>query len=131
MRKKLLDCTTIIATSFGVSGLVVVTLGASCLILGLSGKVVIKLGETLSPHESIIDKMMMYGGNSGVMGLCSASCGAAIAWFVGNKLNCFNELEQVSTKHYCSGCMYFSANPYLPCAVNPDLPKGCKDYASH
>ncbi|MBD2489042.1 hypothetical protein [Aulosira sp. FACHB-615] len=131
MRKKLLECASVVTSSLGISGLVVTALGASGLILGLSGKVVVRLGEALKTHELTIDKMVTYGGNAGIIGLCSASCGAAVAWFVGDKLDCFGELEEASQKHHCSGCAYFSANPYLPCAVNPHLPQNCKDFTAH
>ncbi|ACC81177.1 hypothetical protein [Nostoc punctiforme] len=127
MREKL---SNLIPTALGGLGLTVTTIGAGILILGLSGKVVTRLADALKPHELTIEKMVVYGGNAGIIGLCTISV-AAISQAVSDKLaeaKVEQMIAELETKHHCNGCIYYSANNYLPCAVHPELPQYCSDF---
>ncbi|MDZ8138857.1 MAG: hypothetical protein RM049_26735 [Nostoc sp. DedQUE04] len=127
MREKLLG---LISVSLGALGLTVTGIGAGVLILGLSAKVVTRLANTLKPHELTIEKMVFYGGNAGIIGLSTISV-AVISQAVSDKLRevkVEQMIAELETKHHCNGCKYYSANTYLSCAVNPDLPKNCSNF---
>ncbi|MFN6560062.1 MAG: hypothetical protein RMY28_009660 [Nostoc sp. ChiSLP01] len=130
MREKL---NNFIPISLGSLGLTVTGLGAGVLILGLSGKIVTRLADALKPHELTIEKMVVYGGNAGIVGLCTISI-AAIYQAVSDKVaevKVEQMIAELETKQHCIGCIYYSANNYLSCAVNPDLPKNCSHFTSN
>ncbi len=131
MRKiKLLDCAEAITVSVGASGTILFFLGAGSCFLGVSGKAVDKLAQVLKPHQSTAQKMVNYGAGATFAGLLLAAGGVVTAKTVGEYLGDKEFQERAAKTKYCNGCIYYSANTYLSCAVHPSLPKDCRDFTS-
>ncbi|WP_414755588.1 hypothetical protein [Anabaena sp. CCY 9910] len=150
MRKiKLLDLCEGFTVSVGVSGVLLIFLGGGSCFLGLSGKAIDKLAQSLKPHQAIAQQMVNYGAGGAFLGLALTGSAVFIAKTAGEKLadqELQKQLDLIdqegeqrvrlridqlhSTPNPCSGCIYYSSNGYLQCAVNPDLPKDCQDFTA-
>lgn len=111
-------------------------LGGIACVLGLSVKAVHKLDKILTPHQLISQRMINYGASATYIGLFCAGSGVLIAKTVGEYLadKEFNQRidsdseQELTPKSECSNCIYYSPDSFLNCAVNPGLPKNCKDF---